>query len=150
MILTSASDTSLWPMPGATLAVMVTWRCRARRLICDGPVVGTSFTTDESGTVLPVLVCTVMTRDSREVRAVLGVGAGADVVVVAALFVGRDLEPADQELERVGHVGHVDAQVARALAVDLDVHLGVADDEVRVDVDRAPRPCRKRSRILLV
>jgi hypothetical protein len=43
MIFTSASETSLVPMPGATLAVIVTWRWRASRLICDGPVVGTEL-----------------------------------------------------------------------------------------------------------
>ncbi len=86
MIFTSASDTVLWPTPGATFAVIVTWRCRARRLIWEGPVVGTSFTTDDSGTVLPFLVGTVIGRDAGQVGAVLGLGARADVVVVARLL----------------------------------------------------------------
>ncbi len=60
MICTSGSDTRLTPTPGATLAVMVTCRWRASRLISDGPVVSRSLTTDESGTVWPVFVFTVI------------------------------------------------------------------------------------------
>jgi hypothetical protein len=53
------------------------------------------------------------------------VGARADVVVVAPLLEGRDLEAADEELERVRDVRHVDPEVAGALAVDLDVTSGL-------------------------
>src|SRR5687767_408607 len=46
-----ALTTSLSPKPGATLAMKVTWRCRPKRLTCDGPVASLVLTTEDKGTV---------------------------------------------------------------------------------------------------
>ncbi len=71
------------------------------------------------------------------VRAILRVGANVDFVLLTVLFVGRDLLSLYEQLQGVRYVARLHAQVRRARSVDVHADLGLADDERRVDVDRA-------------
>ena len=74
----------------------------------------------------------------------------AHVVLLAAPRVGRDLDAADQQLQRRGDVGRRDAEVGGAVAVDRRPQLGLADHERRVDVDGAGHLVHLREHLLAV
>ena len=64
-------------------------------------------------------------------------GPHDDVVLLAALGIGRDLLTANQHTECGGRVQHADAQIRRPGAVDGDPHLRLAADQRRSDIDDA-------------
>ena len=67
-------------------------------------------------------------------RPVGGLGAEPDVVLLVAVAELRHRHAADQDPERVGDDADRDAQVARRLAVDDHLDLGLAERERRVEV----------------
>ena len=74
--------------------------------------------------------------------------SGADVhfVLLAALIVCGDLVAADQQPQRLGRVGDLDAEVRRLQPVEMDRQLRLADVQRRVDVDDARLLARLRRR----
>ena len=76
-------------------------------------------------------------------------GANRDVVLFVADVVARRLAAADQHVQRLRDVLHPDAQVGRALPVDFDAQLGLADDQRRYPRRRrsgSARTCSKQRR----
>ena len=149
------SSTVPAPVPGAALAVNVHLALAVEAVDCArGPRPCSRRTTSVSGTVPS------SGRGHGEQRAARP-RVGAERRSARSAHVvdccrpprrWRPCTPPTQQLQRGGHVGHLHAQVGGALAIDVRRHLGLADDQVGVDVDRAgdglelrPRAWRRTS-----
>ena len=121
------------------LAVSITCRRRAMRLISDGPVPGLQRRRRRAAA--PCRASPTAPRPAaialRIVAVLRSLGAHVHLVLLAALVVVGDLLAADEDVERRGDVLHAHAEVGRLVAVDADAELRLADDEVRVGVDDA-------------
>ena len=121
-----------------------TSRTRSRRRIDDGPVPGIHRRNLAERLQNLVAVVVVLVRRHRELRQILGVppliGAQPDahVVVVADRILNRRRHDADHaRLHRRCDHRDGNAEIARALAVDVDAQLGFRFLEAVLDVGRA-------------
>ena len=60
----------------------------------------------------------------------------ANVVLVGACVEGRRFLAGDERVQRLRNIADAHAQIGRRVAVDLKLHLRLAADQRRVDVDR--------------
>jgi len=60
-----------------------------------------------------------------------------DLVLLPALVVRGDLAPADHDLQCIGHIGDLHAQLRGLFPVQIHRHLRLAQDQAGVDVHDA-------------